>query len=137
MYQAPYQSYQYQIQPPYQPAGSIPTPYQPSGGVTAPYAAKPLYGGVFKTVTSAQEIMPQDVPMDGSMALFMLADGSEVIGKQWTADGKIAETHFTPKQQDNAAPSFEQTVLSRLDAIEGMLAPRRARKPKEADDAER
>lgn len=75
--------------------------------------------------------------MDGSMALFMLADGSEVIGKRWTPDGKIAETHFVPQQQENTAPSFEQTVISRLDAIEGMLAPRRTRKPKEADDAER
>lgn len=47
-----------------------------------------------RTVASMQEITPQEVPMDGTMALFPLADGSAVIGKRWDADGTIKTVSF-------------------------------------------
>lgn len=100
---------------------------------------------VGRTVASAQEVTPQEVPMDGSLALFPLADGSAVIGKRWTPEGTIAEVRFVPevKAQQPEAPSFESSVLDRLDAIEGSLASlmtpaqqpkRQARRAKEAGD---
>ncbi|WP_455136330.1 hypothetical protein [Thermophilibacter sp.] len=100
---------------------------------------------VGRTVASAQEVTPQEVPMDGSLALFPLADGSAVIGKRWTPEGTIAEVRFVPERHEEApaAPTFESSVLDRLDAIEGSLASlmttaqqpkRQARRAKEAGD---
>lgn len=93
---------------------------------------------VGRTVASAQEVTPQEVPMDGSLALFPLADGSAVVGKRWTPEGTIAEVRYVPEasSQQPEAQTFEQAVMERLDSIEGMLSrPKRsARKPREEDD---
>lgn len=100
---------------------------------------------VGRTVASAQDVTPQEVPMDGSLALFPLADGSAVIGKRWTPEGTIAEVRFVPERHEEApaVPTFESSVIDRLDAIEDSLASlmttaqqpkRQTRRAKEAGD---
>ena len=100
--------------------------------------AAPLTG---RTVRSAQEVTPQEVPMDGTLALFPLADGTAIIGKRWTPEGTISEVRYVPEitEPRQEAPSFESTVLDRLSGIERAIAdmtPKRAarRSKEEADD---
>lgn len=94
-----------------------------------------------RTVRSAQEATPQEVPMDGTLALFPLSDGTAIIGKRWTPEGTISEVRYVPEAPvtKQEAPSFESTVLDRLSGIERAIAdmaPKRpARRAKgEADD---
>ena len=95
-----------------------------------------------RTVRSAQDVTPQEVPMDGTLALFPLADGTAIIGKRWTPEGTISEVRYVPEVPEprQEAPSFESTVLDRLSGIERAIAdmtPKRtARKSKEESDDE-
>lgn len=42
-----------------------------------------------RMIYSPDEIMPQEVPMDGSVSLFPMHDWSCVYGKWWTSNGQI------------------------------------------------
>lgn len=128
-YQSPYQAYPYPwggmaTTPQYVPP--TPSTYQTMAQPQQPpqqqsTGAAPLTG---RTVRSAQEVTPQEVPMDGTLALFPLADGTAIIGKRWTPEGTISEVRFVPERpaKEEAAPTFEASVLDRLDAIEDNLA---------------
>lgn len=71
-----------------------------------------------RPVKSPDEIMVQEVPTDGSIALFPLADGSAVIGKRWMPDGSISTTRFVPESGavDQPADPF-QAINDRIDSI--------------------
>lgn len=71
-----------------------------------------------RTVSSADEITVQEVPTDGSIALFPLADGSAVIGKRWMPDGSISTTRFVPEHgvADQPVDPF-QAINDRIDNI--------------------
>lgn len=71
-----------------------------------------------RTVSSADEITVQEVPTDGSIALFPLADGSAVIGKRWMPDGSISTTRFVPEPgaADQPTDPF-QAINDRIDGI--------------------
>ena len=149
-YQSPYQAYLYpwggvaptqQYVPPtlstYQ---TMTQPQQPQQQQST--GAAPLTG---RTVRSAQEVTPQEVPMDGTLALFPLADGTAIIGKRWTPEGTISEVRYVPEVPvpEREKPTFEATVLGRLDGIEeaiaGLVAPaqqpkRQTRRPKGETD---
>lgn len=137
----------------YQPYGQFAPQWQPTwqqhpwNGAQQPYqqpqAQQPQPHGVSgRVVSSADEITAQEVPMDGSMGLFPLADGTAVIGKAWGGDGTIRTIRFVPdvKPEPTAETGFEESVLSRLDAIEealsGRVQRRGSRRGKGADDAE-
>lgn len=49
-----------------------------------------------KIVLDADSIIPNDVPMDGSMALFPKQDMSEIYGKSWNANGTIKTVIYRP-----------------------------------------
>lgn len=114
-----YQNYQgqYQPTPQFNPYAFQPQPVTPSrpAGISG------------RTVGSASEIMVQDVPTDGTVAWFPLADGSAVIGKRWTPDGNIltmryvAEMGGSPEQPDPMAAldSKVSEVLSILHSFTG------------------
>lgn len=95
-----------------------------------------------RTVRSAKEVTPQEVPMDGTLALFPLSDGTAIIGKRWTTEGTISEVRYVPEAPaaKTETPSFESTVLDRLSGIEraiaGMTPKRAARRAKEEADDE-
>ena len=46
-------------------------------------------------------IAANDVPMDGSVAIFPKNDLSEIYAKQWASDGKISTVVFKPVQSEN------------------------------------
>lgn len=65
-----------------------------------------------KIVQDANSIVANDVPMDGSVALFPKSDLSEIYAKQWASDGKISTVVFKPIQNacaDNSSQN-EQNV---------------------------
>lgn len=53
-----------------------------------------VYGRV---VESESEIKPNEVPMDGSIALFPKPDFSMIIAKQWSQNGTISTLKFVPE----------------------------------------
>lgn len=59
----------------------------------------------------------QEVPTDGTMALFPSADGSCIYSKRWTPDGNILTMRFVPEASD-AQPKQP----SRLDIIDNRIA---------------
>lgn len=65
-----------------------------------------------RVVNSLDDITVQEVPTDGTVALFPSADGSCVYSKRWTPDGDILTMRFVPEVSE-AQP--EQP--SRLDII--------------------
>lgn len=72
---------------PYQP------PYQPT-----PTRTMPQISG--RVVNSLDDITVQEVPTDGTVALFPSADGTCVYSKRWTPDGNISTMRFVPEVQE-------------------------------------
>ena len=54
-----------------------------------------------KIVDSVDIVKATDIPMDGSMYYFPKADGSEIFGKQWLANGQTRILTFKPVFEDN------------------------------------
>lgn len=81
-----------------------------------------------RVVASPQEIKPNDIPMDGSAAIFPMADDSCIYAKCWAADGGIQTIRYIPEKVAQAAqnqgPSEFDQVMTRLDKIEQMLGQR-------------
>lgn len=92
----PYQ--QFQPMQPYQP-------YQQS------FDQHPSIPG--RVVQSPNDIMPGDVPMNGTPCFFPMGDGSAVLMKVWNPDGTIGTIRFLPEE---AAPK-EPTQLDRIESM--------------------
>ena len=73
-----------------------------------------------RIVASADEIVPQEVPMDGSVSLFPQNDYSCIYAKTWTKEGTIATLKFVPEQPQNEEPK-KSPLEMRLDSIEQKL----------------
>lgn len=92
-------------------------------GVSGVQAARPrtIPG---RMIYSPDEIMPQEVPMDGSVSLFPMHDWSCVYGKWWTSNGQIQTVKFVleqPKKQiDESAVSLSD-ISERLNKVERYL----------------
>lgn len=114
-----------------------------------------------RVVNSFEEIVANDVPMDGRSALFPKNDLSEIQVRQWSADGKIQVTTYKPileqneSQANNVSINSENVkidlsdastevfmkrfddITNRLDMMEQFLnkpAPSRRKKESEADE---
>lgn len=92
-------------------------------GVSGVQAARPrtIPG---RMIYSPDEIMPQEVPMDGSVSLFPIHDLSCVYGKWRTSNGQIHTVKFVleqPKKQiDESAVSLSD-ISERLNKVERYL----------------
>lgn len=92
-------------------------------GVSGVQAARPrtIPG---RMIYSPDEIMPQEVPMDGSVSLFPMHDWSCVYGKWWTSNGQIQTVKFVleqPKKQiDESAVSLTD-ISERPNKVERYL----------------
>jgi len=73
-----------------------------------------------RQVASADEIMPQEVPMDGSVSLFLQNDYSCIYAKQWTKDGTIQTVRYIPEQPRNTEQQ-KSPLEMRLDRIDQQL----------------
>lgn len=87
-----------------------------------------------RKVNGIEDIMPNEIPMDGTVSLFPKADFSCIFAKQWNSDGTISTVTFVP-HSPNAQPSngsddiskhenneFNETVLKNLSDIKKMLS---------------
>ena len=73
-----------------------------------------------RLVANADELTPQEVPMDGSVSLFPQNDYSCIYAKTWTKEGTIATMKFVPEQPQNAE-SQKSPLEMRLDSIDQRL----------------
>lgn len=70
-----------------------------------------------RVVNSLDDITVQEVPTDGTVALFPAADGKCIYSKRWTPDGNILTMRFVPEASD-AQPKQP----SQLDIIDNRLS---------------
>jgi hypothetical protein len=71
----------------------------------------PIFGRVIATES---EIKPNEVPMDGSIALFPVSDFSVIIAKQWSQDGTIKTVKFAPEIQTMESEKTASVSISEL-----------------------
>lgn len=99
----PYQNSYQPIQNPYmaqmnqyqQGAQIFPAQVQNSNMVQQP-------GLIGKMVNDVSMVSPNDVPMDGNIAIFPKSDMSEIYCKQWKQDGTIQTVVYKPFLEQNA-----------------------------------
>lgn len=70
-----------------------------------------------RVVNSLDDITVQEVPTDGTMALFPSADGSCIYSKRWTPDGNILTMRFVPE-----ASEAQPKQPSQLDIIDNRIS---------------
>lgn len=109
-----------------------------------------------KIVDSVDIVKATDIPMDGNMYYFPKADGSEIFGKQWLANGQtriltfkasldeegnnlsIEAEKFKIDAFNELADTFQgmfDTVIERIDKLEKYLKPNsRTKKEVNADE---
>lgn len=109
-----------------------------------------------KIVDSVDIVKATDIPMDGNMYYFPKADGSEIFGKQWLANGQTRILTFKAsldEEGDNLSSEAEKFkiepsdeflevfqsmfdgVLERIDKLEKSLKPNsRTKKEVSADE---
>lgn len=101
---------------PQMPYASAPTPQQMSA---------PGFSGRY--ISEVGEIIPKEVPMDGSVAIFPNKDLSEIFLKSWCSDGRILTFRYaldtsvdlnaqTPQPQQNY-----QDLATRLADLEAQV----------------
>lgn len=93
-----------QIQPPSLSAVANPQPVTPS-------VTKPLIGRV---VTTADEILMNDVPQDNTIALFPMQDYSCILAKQWSKDGTRIDTIRYVPDMSNQQPEESEITLNQI-----------------------
>lgn len=99
-----------------------------------------------RIVEKPEDVMPNEVSMDGRVAVFPVKDYSCIYAKAWNNDGTITTVKYIPEpppvDPKESADSlcvnedFQNEIFTRLDKIEKMLAKQRYRnyKPKEAQN---
>lgn len=70
----------------------------------------------FKIVNRLEDIMPNDVPMDGTKGIFPLSDDSAIYVKSWNTDGTIKTIKYLPEEIE---PDIRQK--SEIDALKEWL----------------
>lgn len=98
-------------------------------------------GLVGRMINSVNEMTPSDVPMDGTLGVFPLQDGSAIYTKRWQSDGKIEQIEYRPthEQRPRYTP-IEEELLSRVEALESRFTNKEAdcgRPHYGTDDAEK
>lgn len=69
-------------------------------------------GLIGKVVNDVSMVSPNDVPMDGNIAIFPKNDMSEIYCKQWKQDGTIQTVVYKPILEQNQA---EGTNIQQMD----------------------
>lgn len=126
-----------------QPAQQKTTPVQQTQYNPNMQRPNMIYG---RSVNSAEEITPQEVPMDGSVSLFPKTDYSCIYAKMWNTDGTIRTVTFVPElpqdgqAQVNPVMQAFDNINERLDKIEKSLnkrnRPYKKHQNKEVDNNE-
>ncbi len=109
----PYPTYQNYLNYPQQNQ-----PMYPYGNIMQQMAAQNLAG---KTVNDFNEITANDVPMDGRNAIFPKSDFSEIVVKNWGADGSIRTIAFKPVLPTDPSNGMSNSVKADSDAFGDVL----------------
>lgn len=113
-----------------QPYGTV--QYQPPQMPPQPLQQPRCIAG--RMVGAPSEIVPNEVPMDGSVAFFPTADGSAIFAKAWNPNGTISTVRYAPvgdDQPQESGPTLAD-VLSRLDDLESLIGGNTQAQPKQA-----
>lgn len=88
-----------------------------------PQQAQQMPGLNGRYVQGAENINVNDVPMDGTMALFPKQDMSEIYGKLWDPNGNIKTIVYRPvvENQENGATSLENNKMELSDETMGAV----------------
>ncbi len=122
-YTQPYQSpYQSQYQAPYNnPAPATPAVQtQNMGQINSPFQKYSMPGINGRVVNDFNEIIADDVPTNGTYAVFVKNDMSEIQARTWAADGKIVSVAFKPvlePQNNNSTPEPQKAVVGLSDEV--------------------
>lgn len=98
-----------------------------------------------KVVNDFNQIMPNEVPMDGSNATFVKSDLSEIQLRAWNGNGQIQTISYKPvfsqepqqanistvaqaQAQNDAINDVVALFNERMDRLEKLLKPTRAKK---------
>ena len=65
-----------------------------------------------RAVSSLEDIVPNDVPRDGSIGLFPKNDYSVIYAKQWNGDGSISTIKFVPEIAEDPVDSKDGLTLA-------------------------
>lgn len=75
-----------------------------------------------KMVNSHDEIVPQDVPLNGQPAVFPTADWSCIYAKTWSQGGSTIETRkYVLEENAQNKPNLEQTIANALAIISDQM----------------
>ena len=105
------------------PYGQTQQPYVPTPAYQPQPMNQPRQQGILgHMVSNPNEITPQEIPMDGSISLFPMQDGSAVIGKFWDNNGQIKTIRFVPENVEQPRQQDPFAVLNeRLDTLESLI----------------
>lgn len=101
-----------------------------------------------RMISDTKEIIPNEIPMDGSVTLFMLDDKSKIFSKRWNENGVVENevyervlaedsmntTNCEEKTNYGAFDKLTSMILARIDELEkkidsmGVVKPTRATK---------
>lgn len=84
-----------------------------------------------RIVASAEDITPNEVPMNGNISIFPLADGSCILTKTWSNDGIIKTGLYVPytppqnnseEEEKKISEDTSAIILEKINKIEKMIA---------------
>lgn len=87
-----------------------------------------------REINALNDIAPNEVPSDGSPALFMASDRSRIFLKEVTQNGTIATFEYVKTQENDQTQSSDEKILdavmARLDSIEQMIKKNNSYRPR-------
>lgn len=119
-----------------------PAPYFPQGQQVVQQIRPPMnqqqvpppqqivYDIQARHIGSLEDIKLGEIPMDGSMPLFMLQDESEIVGKFWNKNAELKTIRYIKEPDQESAPEPQvpmvQTVIdpdisNRLNRLEQLI----------------
>lgn len=95
------------------------TPNVTSVPMSQMQAVQPAYTLIGRVVNKQEDIIPNDVPMDGSYGIFPLQDRSKIFLKRWNSDGTITTEQYVKEvAEDIPAEPIKESVDEKLTTIQ-------------------
>ena len=82
-----------------------------------------VFGLNGKTIQAPENVMANDVPMDGSVAFFPMNDLSAIYAKSWNPDGTIRTSVFKPVLEQDPKNVSPDALKGKIGASEDVTAP--------------
>ena len=74
-----------------------------------------------RLISALEEVVPNEVPMDGSVGVFPMKDFSTIYLKAWNSDGTIKTLTYVPKTEEQIPVITNDQIMDRLEKIEKLL----------------